>query len=60
VCGHSAHIENLIRFNLSELFFFLFGKPMKVDLRERIKNAKKTYFMLQKFFKNKNGSKKLK
>jgi len=24
-----------------------------IDLQERIKNAKKTYFMLQKFFKNK-------
>jgi len=29
-------------------------------LQERIKNANKTYFMLQKFFKNKNISKKLK
>jgi len=32
----------------------------QVDLRERIKNANKTYFMLQKFFKNRNISKKLK
>jgi hypothetical protein len=32
----------------------------KMDLQERIKNANKTYFMLQKFFKNKNISKKLK
>jgi hypothetical protein len=39
------------------LFFALCGEP---DLRERINNAKKTYFMLQKFFKNKNISKKLK
>ena len=31
-----------------------------LDLQERIKNAKKAYFMLQKFFKNKNISKKLK
>ena len=31
-----------------------------MDLQERIKNANKTYFMLQKFFKNKNISKKLK
>jgi hypothetical protein len=30
------------------------------DLQERIKNANKTYFMLQNFFKNKNISKKLK
>jgi cyanophycinase-like exopeptidase len=30
------------------------------DLQERIKNANKTYFMLQKFFTNKNISKKLK
>jgi hypothetical protein len=31
-----------------------------MDLQERIKNVNKTYFMLQKFFKNKNISKKLK
>jgi len=29
-------------------------------LQERVKNANKTYFVLQKFFKNKNISKKLK
>jgi len=32
----------------------------QIDLQERIKYANKTYFMLQKFFKNKNISKKLK
>jgi len=32
----------------------------QMDLQERIKNANKTYFMLQKFFKNKNIAKKLK
>jgi hypothetical protein len=32
----------------------------QMDLQERIKNANKTYFMLQKFFKNKNMPKKLK
>jgi hypothetical protein len=32
----------------------------QIDLQERIKNASKTYFMLQKFFKNKNISRKLK
>ena len=32
----------------------------QIDLQERINNANKTYFMLQKFFKNKNISKKLK
>ena len=32
----------------------------QVGLQERIKNANKTYFMLQKVFKNKNISKKLK
>jgi len=32
----------------------------QIDLQERIKNANKTYFMLQKFFKNKNIPKKLK
>jgi len=34
--------------------------PSQIDLQERIKNANKTYFMLQTFFKNKNISKKLK
>jgi hypothetical protein len=29
-------------------------------VQERIKNVNKTYFMLQKYFKNKNISKKLK
>ena len=32
----------------------------QIDLQERMKNASKTYFMLQKFFKNRNISKKLK
>ena len=32
----------------------------QIHLQERIKNANKIYFMLQKFFKNKNISKKLK
>jgi len=32
----------------------------QIYLQERIKNANKTYFMLQNFFKNKNISKKLK
>ena len=32
----------------------------QIYLQEIIKNAKKTYFMLQKVFKNKNISKKLK
>jgi hypothetical protein len=32
----------------------------QIDLQEIIKNANKTDFMLQKFFKNKNISKKLK
>ena len=32
----------------------------QTDLQERIKNANKTYFMLQNFFKNKNMAKKLK
>jgi len=32
----------------------------QIDLQERIKNANKTYFMLHKFSKNKNISKKLK
>jgi hypothetical protein len=31
-----------------------------MHLQERIKNANKTYFILQNFFKNKNVSKKLK
>jgi len=32
----------------------------QIDLQERIKNANKTYFVLQNFLKNKNMSKKLK
>jgi len=32
----------------------------QIDLQERIKNANKTYFVLQNFFKNKNISKKIK
>jgi hypothetical protein len=32
----------------------------QIDLQERIKNANKTYFMLQKFFRNKSVSKKTK
>ena len=36
------------------------GNSCQIDLQERIQNANKTYFMLQKFFKNKNISKKLK
>jgi hypothetical protein len=32
----------------------------QIDLQERINNANKTHFMIQKFFKNKNKSKKLK
>ena len=32
----------------------------KIVLQQRIKNANKTYFIVQKFFKNKNISKKLK
>jgi hypothetical protein len=32
----------------------------QIDLQERVKNANKTYFMLQKFFKNNIMSKKLK
>ena len=35
-------------------------KNNQTDLQERIKNANKTYYMLQHFFKNKNISKKLK
>ena len=31
----------------------------QIDLQERIKNANKTYFMLQKFFKNKNKETKI-
>jgi len=32
----------------------------QIDLQERIKNANKTYFILQKLFRNKNISKTLK
>ena len=30
----------------------------QIDLQERIKTANKTYFMLQRFFRNKNTSRK--
>jgi len=36
------------------------GNNNQTDLRERIKNANKTYFRLQIFLKNKNVSEKLK
>ena len=36
------------------------GNNHQIDLQERIKNVNKTYVMLQKFFRNKNMSKKLK
>jgi hypothetical protein len=39
---------------------FNYDNNNKIDLQERINNANKTYFMLQKFFKNKSVSKKLK
>jgi len=32
----------------------------QIDLQERVKNANKTYFMLQKFFKNKKHIKETK
>jgi hypothetical protein len=35
-------------------------KNQQIDLKERIKNANKIYFMLQHFFGNKNIQKKLK
>jgi hypothetical protein len=52
------------KFERVEHFKYL-GVIMKEDnnhqihLQERIKNANKTYFMLQNFFKNKNISKNL-
>ena len=36
------------------------GSSNQIDLQERINNANKKHFMLQKFFKNKNTPKKLK
>jgi hypothetical protein len=39
---------------------FIEDKNHQIDLQERIKNANKTYFMVQNFFRNKNVSKKLK
>jgi hypothetical protein len=35
-------------------------KRNQIDLQETIENANETYFVLQKFFKNKNKSEKLK
>ena len=40
--------------------FKYLGVILNVDLQDRIKNANKTYFMLQNFFKTKNIPKKLK
>ena len=53
------------KFERVENFKYLGVIPNKdnnnqIDLQERIKNANKTYFMLQQFFKTKNISKKLK
>jgi hypothetical protein len=36
----------------------LLNNKRQIDSQERIKNANKTYFMLQKFFRNKTMSKK--
>jgi hypothetical protein len=38
----------------------ILNEENQTDLKERIKNANNTYFLLQKFFKDKNISKKLK
>jgi len=38
----------------------LLNNKRQIDSQERIKNANKTYFMLQKVFRNKTISKKLK
>jgi hypothetical protein len=46
--------------NFKYLAAILNDDNYQIDLQERIKNANKTYFTLQKFFKNKNISKKLK
>jgi len=46
--------------NFKYLVVFNKANNNQIDLQERIKNANKTYFMLQKLFKNKNTSKKLK
>jgi len=46
--------------NFKYLWVILNEDNNQIDLQERIKNVNKTYFMLQKFFKNKNISKKLK
>jgi predicted nucleic-acid-binding protein len=61
--GH-LKIKNY-KFERAEIFKYLgviFNEDnnYQIDLQERIKNANKTYFMLQKNFKNKNISKKLK
>jgi len=53
------------KFEVVEIFKYLGvilneDNNYQIDLQERIKNANKTCFMLQNFFKNKNISKKLK
>ena len=40
--------------NFKYLGVILIEDNNQIDMQERIKNANETYFMLQKFFKNKN------
>ena len=46
--------------HVSKTHNYYYPVKKQTDLQERIKNANKTYFRLQKFFKNKNIPKKLK
>jgi len=51
----SLWLEGLINLFIDAVL--LLNNKHHIDLQERIKNANKTYFMLQKFFRNKNISK---
>jgi len=46
--------------HISKTHNYYYTVNKQTDLQGRIKNANKTYFMLQRFLKNKNISKKLK
>jgi hypothetical protein len=61
----TGHLKKNYKFEGVECFKYLGiilneDNNYQIHLQERIKNANKTYFLLQKFFKSKNISKKLK
>jgi len=57
---HLDHLDSLRKRHAYRLNSWVGCNKHQINLQERIKNANKTYFMLQKIFRNKNISKKLK